>query len=186
MRYLLLTILLVVLAVPALPATRAGVNLADTLEIDGLKLSLNGVGLRKKVIFKVYVAGLYVQNQSREETKILQADEPRVMIMHFLRSVDAEKISGAWLDGLKANTPGADPTLNKDFSRLCSWMEDIDDGQQMLFTYRPGQGTEVKVKGKVKGVIAGKAFADALLACWIGPKPGPGDSFKADLLGKSK
>jgi hypothetical protein len=35
----------------------------------------------------------------------------------------------------------------------------------------------------VKGTIAGKDFADALFKAWIGPKPGPGEGFKNDLMG---
>ena len=32
--------------------------------------------------------------------------------------------------------------------------------------------------GKVKGTVPGKPTSDAILATWIGPKPGPGDDFK--------
>lgn len=63
-------------------------------------------------------------------------------------------------------------------------MEDIKDTEAMTFAYAPAEGTTVTVKGKVKGVIKGKAFADAILSTWIGPNPGPGDSFKEDILGK--
>jgi len=38
----------------------------------------------------------------------------------------------------------------------------------------------------VIGDIAGKGFADALWACWIGPHPGPGESFRDALMGKSE
>ena len=62
-------------------------------------------------------------------------------------------------------------------------MEEMRDGDKLMFTYRPGKGTEVNVKGKVKGTLEGKTFSDALFACWIGPKPGPGESFKKGLLG---
>ena len=36
------------------------VKLEDTAEMHGSKLQLNGAGTRYKVIFKVYVAGLYL------------------------------------------------------------------------------------------------------------------------------
>jgi hypothetical protein len=39
------------------------------------------------------------------------------------------------------------------------------------------------VKGKELGVIPSKAFADAVLACWIGPTP-PTEELKTGLLGK--
>jgi hypothetical protein len=64
-------------------------------------------------------------------------------------------------------------------------MVDIKDDQAFVFTYVPEQGTAVEVAGEEKGTIAGKEFADALLRCWIGPKPGPGEGFKKNLLGAS-
>jgi hypothetical protein len=55
----------------------------------------------------------------------------------------------------------------------------------MTLTYVPGTGTTIDIAGVSKGTIAGKEFADALLRCWIGPKPGPGEGFKKNLLGAS-
>ena len=53
----------------------------------------------------------------------------------------------------------------------------------MVFTYLPGEGLRVKVKGVDKGALpAGKAAADAVFSTWIGPKP-PTADFKAGLLG---
>lgn len=164
-------------------ATLAGVTLADTIDVGGHKLLLNGLALRKKFIFKVYVAGLYLPARQNSPGVILAADEPRVMVMHFLRSVEAKKINEAWLDGLQSNTPHAPAELKKQFALLTSWMENVNEGDQLQFKYTPQQGCEVLVKGRSKGTIPGKAFADALLGCWIGPDPGPGEGFKSNLLG---
>jgi hypothetical protein len=183
MRTILAILFFVMLVAPLVPAARGGITLADTMEIDSQKLVLNGIALRKKLIFKVYVAGLYLPQKEKSGEQILKNDQSRIMIMHFLRSVDASKINDAWMDGLKANTSNPTQQLLQEFKRLCSWMEEMEDGQRLEFIYHPGRGTEVKVKDKVKGTIEGKPFADALLACWIGPNPGPGNSFKQDLLG---
>ncbi len=40
---------------PAAAKELAGVNMPDTVSIGGKTLKLNGLGLRKKAIFKVYV-----------------------------------------------------------------------------------------------------------------------------------
>lgn len=162
-----------------------GVNLPGTMDVGGQTLSLNGVATRKKAIFKVYVAALYVASPTKKSGEILAADTPRRMEMHFLRDVDKKKICEAWDEGLKNNTPDASDELKQQFVELCSLMDDIKNKQAFTFTYVPGTGTEISVAGNGKGTIAGKDFADALLACWIGPKPGPGDGFKKDLLGQS-
>jgi len=141
------------------------------------------MALRKKVIFKVYVAGLYLPARETDARKILSADSPRRTVMHFLRSVGPGKINGAWYDGLEANTPGYSQDLKKRFDTMAGYMDKVKSGDKLVFTYLPGTGTEVRVRETVKGVIPGKDFADALFACWIGEKPGPGEDFKEGLLG---
>jgi hypothetical protein len=160
-----------------------GVVLPENIEVAGKNLVLNGAALRKKAIFKVYVAALYVATKSASADAILAEDEPRRMVMHFVRNVDKGKICDAWNDGLKDNTPNATEDVKKEFADLCGLMADIKDGEEMLFTYVPGNGTTVSVAGQEKGTVGGRDFAAALLRCWIGPKPGPGEGFKKNLLG---
>jgi len=144
---------------------------------------LNGVALRKKAIFKVYVAGLYLSAKSSDADAILDADSPRRLVMQFLRDVDKKKMCDAWDEALEKNTMNPSDQLKADFVTLCGYMEDIKKEQQFVFTYVPGTGTTVDVAGATKGTIKGKDFADALFKAWIGPNPGPGEGFKKDLLG---
>lgn len=182
---LALLCLLLLSALPARAAELAGVTLPDSAEAGGQPLVLNGLGLRKVVFFKVYVAGLYLPAKSQDAKAILAADAPRRMVMHFLRDVDRKDLCKGWREGLTANTPSAGAETRADFDALCAWMPDIKEGQDMVFTYVPGQGTTVEAAGVRKGVFeGGKASADALFACWIGDKPGPGESFKNAVLGR--
>jgi len=182
-RKIVLLILIVMFVLPGFSRTYKGVTMQDKITIEGTELVLNGMALRKKFIFKVYVAGLYLPAKEKDAKKILKADQIRKMVMHWLRSVGTGKINDGWMDGLEDNTPNFSPELKKQFEKLCAMMEDVKDGNLIVFTYIPAKGTEVKVKGKVKGTIEGKPFADALLGCWIGPDPGPGSGFKEDILG---
>jgi hypothetical protein len=168
---------------PANAGSLAGVTLADSAKAGDQTLVLNGMGLRTKYMFKVYVAGLYLAAKEKEPAKILATDGPRRMVMHFVRSVSADKICEGWDEGLAANTPNASAELKKQFATLCTWMEQTQDGSEVTLTYTPGGGTSVDVGAKHKGILPGKEFADALLACWIGPKPGPGEDFKKGVLG---
>jgi hypothetical protein len=161
-----------------------GVKMSDTITVDGKNLVLNGLALRKKVIFKVYVAGLYLEKKSISGEEILNSEETKRLVMHFLRKVGRKKINNAWYDGLKDNTPGYSPDLKKKFDDLAGMMEDMRDEGLIVFTYVHDKGTQIMINGKVKGSIMGKDFMSALFACWIGPEPGPGEGFKEDLLGK--
>lgn len=162
----------------------AGVTFPNTVTVGNRTLILNGMALRSKVFFKVYVAGLYLPDKQSDANAILANDTPRQMVMHWLRSVDQSTICEGWQDGLKANKPDASPTVREQFATLCSWMEDSQEGDQFIYTYSPGKGTTVTINGQTKGILSGKEFADALLSVWIGPHPGPGQTFKTNLLGK--
>ena len=61
MRILLSAMALVTLAVPADAATRNfGISGFDRIRVDGQELQLNGLAVRTRFIFQVYVAGLYL------------------------------------------------------------------------------------------------------------------------------
>lgn len=160
----------------------AGVSMPDTSEVAGESLTLNGMGLRKKSIVKVYVAGLYLPAKTSDAAKILSTDSARQTAMEFRFGVSAKKLCDGWNDGLENNTANASADLKAKFGTLCGYMEDVDKGDSMVYTYVPGEGTDVSVKGASKGVIEGKDFADALWGCWIGPEP-PSAAFKTGLLG---
>lgn len=185
MRKLLLVLLGSLVATAGVGGTLAGVTLADSVMVAGEKLVLNGMALRSRSIFKVYVAGLYLPQQSSDAPAVLAADTYRRLVMHWVRNVDKDTICEAWNDGLAANTPNPSDELRADFVTLCSFMSASKTGDQYVFTYVPGEGTTVEVAGAKKGTIAGKAFADALFAAWIGAKPGPGPDFREALMGRS-
>jgi hypothetical protein len=184
MRIISAAALSLLLALPAGAGTLADVTMPDKAEVKGQSLVLNGMGLRKKFVIKVYVAGLYLPQKEKSAQKILSGDTPHRMVMHFLYGVSKDQMCDAWNEGLEANTPNPSADVKKAFTTLCGWMEPIDKGKQLVMTYVPGEGTQVEVNGKVKGTIPGAAAADAILATWIGPDPAPGADFKKALLGQ--
>jgi Chalcone isomerase-like len=184
MKRTVLAFSLTLAAVAAEAKNVAGVNLPDSVSVNNQTLVLNGAGLRKKLFIKVYVGALYIASKQTDAAAIVAADSPRRMAMHFLYGVSKDQISEAWVEGLRDNTPNASAEVKANFNKLISWMEPIDKGKQLVFTYVPGSGTIVEVNGVAKGTLAGKATADAIVASWIGPKPGPGDDFKKAVLGK--
>jgi predicted deacylase len=177
------TLLALAVALPVLAATVADVRLDDTVAVGGHNLVLNGAGLRKKFIVKVYVGGLYLAAKNGNATAIMAADAPRRQVMHFLYSVSKDQMCEAWNEGLEDNMPNASAEVKGAFKTLCALMEPIPKGNRLVLTYVPGTGTTVEINGKMKGTLPGKATADAILATWIGPKPGPGNDFKNAVLG---
>ena len=184
MRKIALVTAFLAAAAVAEAATVGGVSISEKTTAGGQTLVLNGAGLRKKLFIKVYTGALYLPSKQTSAERILAADTSRQLVMHFVFNVDKGKIAEAWEEGLEANTPGTTPAVKQNFATLSSWMDDMKKGETIVLTYIPGGGTTVEVKGKVKGVLPGKAVADAILATWIGPKPGPGEDFKKAVLGQ--
>ena len=95
----------------ALAAELAGVTLPDTRVVDGKPLLLNGIGLRTYSFLgiKIYVAGLYLPQRSDSAEAILNSPEPKLLEIHFLRDVDAEKPTnpGAKASPITAAPPSA-------------------------------------------------------------------------------
>lgn len=169
-------------ALPVLAKEVAGVLLPETTTVDGKSLKLNGVGLRKKAIFKVYVAGLYLETPSRDAGAVISSDQVKRMQLSVLRSLDHSKITEAISEGFEKNSKTQFPALKARLDRLNSMIPNVEKGDQILLTYVPGRGTVVSAKNVEKGVIEGKDFADALFAVWLGVNPVQEDLKKA-LLG---
>ena len=171
-----------VLAGPAEAKELAGVNLPDTATVAGKTLKLNGMGLRKKAIFKVYVGGLYLEAPSKDAAAILAADAPRELAMQFLREVDKAKLAETYREGFAANAPDKAAAQKANVDKFLAWVADVKDGTKWAITYVPGKGTTLALDGKEAGTIEGKDFADLVFSLWLGPKP-PSEDLKKGLLG---
>jgi hypothetical protein len=172
-------------AVPARPAAAkelAGVNMPDTLSVGDKTLKLNGLGLRKKVMFKVYVGGLYLETPSKDAAAILASDQAKAVRMSFLRDVDKGKMKDAFVEGFEANAKEKAAAQKASIEKLYSLIPDMKEGQTLSFSYLPGKGTTVSLGDKALGLIEGKEFAEALFALWLGPKP-PSEDLKKGMLG---
>jgi hypothetical protein len=169
-------------ALPVLAKEVAGVSLPETTTVDGKSLKLNGAGLRKKMMFKVYVAGLYLETPSETAAAVISSDQVKRMQLSVLRSLDHSKITEAISEGFEKNSKAQFPALKARLDRLNSMIPNVEKGDQILLTYVPGRGTVVSAKNVEKGVIEGKDFADALFAVWLGANPVQEDLKKA-LLG---
>lgn len=159
----------------------AGVKMPDTATVEGKTLKLNGIGLRKKMLFKVYVAGLYVETPSQDAATIISSDQIKSITLHILRSLDGAQIGEAISDGFWHNSKAQMGELNDRLQRLIGMFPAVTDGDEIVLTYVPGKGTSVTAKGQAKGTIEGKDFADALFAVWLGANPVQ-DDLKAALL----
>ncbi len=170
---------------PARAGELAGVTLPDQLTVEGKTLVLNGLGLREATMLKVdvYVAGLYLEAKSTDPQAILGSELVRRIVMHFVRDVKRQDLAKAWTEGFEKNAGKEMPALKDRLATLNAAMPDVVKGDTLAFTYVPGEGVRVEVKGETKATITGPDFARVLFGIWLGPSP-PNPGLKEGLLGK--
>jgi hypothetical protein len=179
----------VVLAIVALVAplagagTLAGVTLPDQVTVAGKTLQLNGMGLRTKMMFKIYVAGLYLEQKSKDANQVVSAVQVKRVVMHFLSGKATKaRMDDAWREGFENNSPQQYAALKARVDQLVGYFGDMKPEDRIEFTMAPGTGTTVALNGDVKGTIAGDDFAAALLRVWLGSNP-PSEELKQGMLG---
>jgi hypothetical protein len=166
---------------PALAGELEGVTLANTLKAGEKTLKLNGLGLRKKAMFKVYVGGLYLESPSKDAGAILASDQAKAIRLHFLRDLTKGQLVEAFQEGFDANAKDKAPQKAA-FEKMLGLVPDVKAGSTLTFTYLPGKGTTLQVGSNDLGVFEGKGFADAVFSIWLGSKP-PSEDLKKGMLG---
>lgn len=157
----------------------------DQVTVDGTKLVLNGMGVREATIFNfnVYVAGLYLQKQSNDGAKIAAAEEPKQMLLVFVRNVSKSDMAEAIQKGFARAAGDGYGKLKQRVERLMAALPEFKKGDRFTLTYRPGTGVELK-SSRASVTIEGADFARALFSIWLGKNP-PNAGLKRGLLGGS-
>ena len=135
--------------------TISGVKLADTVDIHGAKLQLNGAGIRYKAIFKVYVAGLYLQKKADTTEAILAMPGAKHMTVTTLREIDSGELGKLFTRGVEDNMDKSSfskliPGLMR-MSQLFSDIKKLNAGDNFSIDWVPGTGTVIFVKGVLIG-----------------------------------
>ena len=170
----------------SLPAKQlAGVELDETLMLDGLSLQLNGAGIRSKFIFDIYVAAFYT-TKAVKQFAYINLQQPMRMSMHFVyKEVDKEKLTDAWKQGFEENlTAAVSEQLKDKINSFNGFFETVHKGDVITLDYLPLTGTRVSINKTEKGQIEGADFYKALLLIWLGKEP-VAEDLKQQLLGQT-
>jgi Chalcone isomerase-like len=186
MRALWLALLLTGLLSWLVPVTRAaevdGVSFPEIRQFDGRTLQLNGYGRRTATILAipVYVASLYLEHPNQDAAAILRSPEDKVLVFRFEHDVSAEQARDAWRKGLANNCVAPCMLDPGDVDRFLGAVPAMHDGDtfELCFT---GHTAAVTANGRPLGRIDKAAMADAVLAAFLGPRPGSA-TLKAALL----
>src|SRR6202035_5745925 len=80
-------------------------SMPDTRVVDGIKIRLNGTGLRTYSVLgiRVYVAGLYLERRRGDPNAIIHSQQRKLLDIRFLRDVGAEDARKAWRESFEQN-----------------------------------------------------------------------------------
>ena len=171
----------------AQPVELEGQKFEPTVQVGGQTLTLNGVGLRKRAIFKVYLNGLYVPQKSTDAATLINEKGARRASLRMLRDVDADSFVSAFTDGLKNNLSEAQlAALKPQIDAFTATMKSVGEakkGDVINFDYAPEGGTRITVNGQPRGdPIPGHDFYAAVMRIWLGDKP-VDEGLKRGMLG---
>ena len=158
----------------ALAVEIKGVKVDETAQVGGSALVLNGAGVRTKLMFKVYAAGLYLTQKQADANAVINDTGNKRISMHFLRDLSAEKLLHGMNEGFEDNNSAAEiatiePQL-KAFQQMIMTIKAVKEGDVILLDYA-STNTTVSLNGKALGAVEGEAFNQALLRVWLGAKP---------------
>ncbi|MBK7149149.1 MAG: chalcone isomerase family protein [Bacteroidetes bacterium] len=162
------------------------VTLPARIKKDNTELILNGGGIRKKFVFKVYVAGLYLPAKSKNAADICGADKAtgiRLVITSSVINSDnmSESINEGFGKSLNGNTTALRPKIDAFINTFKK--EVIKEGDVFEVIYVPGEGVKSYKNEKYISTVAGLDFKKALFGIWLSENPVDAD-LKTSLLGQ--
>lgn len=167
-----------------------GRDYADTTNIAGQALKLNGVGIRAVAWLKGYTAGLYVARPSQDAHVLMKAPGAKRLSLAMLREADTEVFVKAVHGGIEKNlSPEQIAALESQLQRFDAQIRAIGkvkQGDIVDIDFVPSQGLLLSFNGASQGpAIEGKDFYEAILGIFIGDNP-VDKSLKRGLLGLKK
>jgi hypothetical protein len=171
-------------AVRAQPASRWAAHAL----VGNEQLTLNGSGVRTRLLLSIYEAGLYASSPVRSAEALFALPGPKRLQAVALREIDAEALGRLMMRGIADNNSREDAARQlhsiAQITSLFSHRRVLKRGDVFGFDYVPGLGTSLLINGVQQGeLVRDAAFFPLVMRLWLGPQPADAD-LKAALLGQ--
>lgn len=158
------------------PANAKAERFPKQIQVEGVKLNLNGQGTRYKAIFKVYDMGLYTTTKVRTAQELAKVAGPVKLQFIALRDLSTIDIALLLLRGMQDNST---PELNSKHAAMSSkFIEMVETkkkilaGETFAIEFVPGLGVTFLVADKPLSSAMGNAeFFGMIMRIWLGPVP---------------
>lgn len=166
----------VAMAAPARALTVEGHEYEESITIADTALKLNGAGLRYKLWFKGFTAGLWVARPSTQVSDVLAQPGPKRFRVRVLVEVDSKEFSKAFDRGVQKNHSEAEQAKlaarMQQFDRQILALGKLKKGDAVDLDWVPDRGLVMSLNGKLRGTpVPGEDLYRALLRIFIGDNP---------------
>ena len=166
--------------------TVAGVKLDDTVQIGTQTLKLNGAGIRYKVVFKVYVASMYLPELKSTTAEVLALPGAKRISLVIMRDLSSDDLGQRFMEGIKKNLDVSERSklINSmlTFGQMFALIPGLKKGDVITFDWVPGTGVVSSHNGKKLGeAITDPNFYNGVLKIWLGEQPAD-EALKQKLL----
>lgn len=184
-KVLFLFFAIIFIAVAPAQTKAGGATIPNTVNFEGQKLILNGVGVREKYWMDMYAGALYLNSKSTNANAIMAANEPMAIKIHIVsKLISSDKMIDAVNEGFQSSTNGNTAPIAAEIEKFKSFFKDeISQNDVFDIVYIPSRGVIAYKNGTEKGVIKGQNFKKALFGIWLSDKPAD-KKLKAGMLSK--
>ena len=168
-------ICMLVLFAPTIRAAEIeGVAFEDEIRVSpdrSILLRLNGMGLlRYRVVFRGYVAALYLPDRISEK-RVLQ-NVPRRLELSYFWSIGAKDFGDAANQLLQRNLSASEfEAIRPRLATFHRAYRDVSPNDRYSLTYLPDVGTELRLNEELLVSVPGEDFASAYFGIWLGDQP---------------
>ena len=186
LKFIFRAVMVLVLSTATEAAERDGITMSETMEVSGIHLTLNGMGLRTYSFLRIpiYVAGLYLEHHSSDSDAILVSSQAKLLYFVFIRDVAAEAARKSWREAIDANCRPPCSLAAEDVRRFLDAVPSVHKGETSTLFFTT-QALDISINGKLLGRITDMAFARVILASFIGKHP-TSNELKRGLLGEAR
>ena len=177
----------IAIAASTLAPRHVQAELPATFQVPGAKLKLNGVGSRTKYLMRMYNAGLYLPQPSKDAAAIVAANSAMAIRLQITSGmVTQEKLVESLNEGFEKSTGGKTEVLREQIDEFRKLLAvEIAKGDVIDLVYLPDPGVIVAKNGKKLGIVQGIAFKRALFGIWLSDSPVDAGLKKALLVAQA-
>ena len=177
-----------VAARPCAAMTKAGVTMANTLQVDGATLQLNGIGVRTFTLFHVrgYVGALYLPTRTGDAATALSEPGPKALMMQFVRGASQGEVHDLYVQSstLYCARHACTDADRAAFAQLLGTVRAVRPGDRTGFIVDDA-GVRVLFDDRPVATIAVPAFGRTILDSDLGSTP-PSAQLRDGLLGRDE